>query len=325
MNLETVAQRNPFLMVVIGDFNAKSKHWCSQDSTNFEGITIKNVTSQFGINQIIKEATHILKSSSSCIHLVFTTQPNFVVKSGVHPSLHPNCHHEIAFIKFNLQIYYPPSYPREIWHYKQDSTELIERAVTDFDWNRAFLNTNVNENVSIFSNIILNMLSKFIPHETIVCDDKDPPWFNRAIKSLIQEKKDTFNKYCKSKNNIQLLQHLRLLQEKLNLFIRLSRQNYYSSMSTKLTKFHTSSKAYWSLLKTILNNKKIPLSSPLYHQANLITSFKIKAELFNSFFASQRSLIKNDSKRPSHLNYKTDNCLSTANFFIDDMQKCYRI
>ena len=32
MNLETLAQRNPFLMVVLGDFNAKSKHWCSQDS-----------------------------------------------------------------------------------------------------------------------------------------------------------------------------------------------------------------------------------------------------------------------------------------------------
>ena len=26
MKLETLAQRNPFLMVVIGDFNAKSKH-----------------------------------------------------------------------------------------------------------------------------------------------------------------------------------------------------------------------------------------------------------------------------------------------------------
>ena len=31
INLETLAQENPFLMVVIGDFNAKSKHWCSQD------------------------------------------------------------------------------------------------------------------------------------------------------------------------------------------------------------------------------------------------------------------------------------------------------
>ena len=58
MNLETLAQRNPFLMVVIGDFNAKLKDWCSQDSTNFEGITIENATSQFGLSQIITEATH---------------------------------------------------------------------------------------------------------------------------------------------------------------------------------------------------------------------------------------------------------------------------
>ena len=45
MNLETLAQRNAFLTVVIGDFNAKSKYWCGQDTTNFEGITIENVTS----------------------------------------------------------------------------------------------------------------------------------------------------------------------------------------------------------------------------------------------------------------------------------------
>ena len=92
-NLETLAQRNPFLMVVIGDFNAKSKHWYSQDSTNFEGITTENVTSQFGLSQILKEATHILESSSSCIGLIFTIQCNLVVDYGVHTSLHQNCHH----------------------------------------------------------------------------------------------------------------------------------------------------------------------------------------------------------------------------------------
>ena len=189
MNLETLAQGNPFLMVVIGNFNAKSKHWCSQDGTNFEDITIENVKSQFGLSQIITEATHILESSSSCIDLIFTTQPNLVVESGVHPSLHPNCHHQIVFAKFNLQIYYPPPYPREIWHYKQSNTKLIRRAVTDFNWDRSSLNTNNNEKFFIFSNTILNILSNFIPHETIVCGDKDPPWFNRAIKSLIQEKK----------------------------------------------------------------------------------------------------------------------------------------
>ena len=40
MSLETPPQRNPFLLVVIGGFNAISKHWCSQGSTSFEGITV---------------------------------------------------------------------------------------------------------------------------------------------------------------------------------------------------------------------------------------------------------------------------------------------
>ena len=130
----------------------------------------------------------------------------------------------------------------------------------------------------------------------------------------LKKKKCRFNKFRKSKNNFQLLQHL-------NSFISVSKQNYYSRMSTKLTKFHKSSKAYWSLLKTFLNNKKIPLIPPLYHQGGFITNFKVKAELFNSFFASQCSLIKNDSKLPSYLNYNTDNRLSTVNFSIDDIAK----
>ena len=67
------------------------------------------------------------------------------------------------------------SISKAIWHYKQANTELTRRAITDFNWDRAFLNTNVNEKVFIFSSTILNILSNFIPHETIVCDDKDPP------------------------------------------------------------------------------------------------------------------------------------------------------
>ena len=139
--------------------------------------------------------------------------------------------------------------------------------------------------------------------------------------NLSFRKKNTFKKYRKNNNNIQLLQHQRLLQEKMNSFISVSKQSYYSRMSTKLTKFHKSSKAYWSLLKTFLNNRKIPVIPPLYHEGDFVTNFKKKAELFNSFFASQCSLIKNDSKLPSRLNYKIDYRLLTVNFSIDDIAK----
>ena len=114
-----------------------------------------------------------------------------------------------------------------------------------------------------------------------------------------------------------MLQQLRFIQEKLSSFISVSKQNYYSRMSTRLTKFHNSSKAYWSLLKIFLNNNKIPLI-PI---STIKENFKIKSDLFNSFFVSQCSLIKNDSKLPSHFNCKTDDRLSAVNLSIDDIAK----
>ena len=60
---------------------------------------------------------NILENSSSCIDLIFTTQPNTLLESGVHHSLDQNCHHQIIFAKFNLKVYYPPPYERKIFHY----------------------------------------------------------------------------------------------------------------------------------------------------------------------------------------------------------------
>ena len=65
MNLETLAQKNPFLTVLTDDFTAKSKDSRSQDSTNFERITIENLTSQFGLSHIVNKATQVLEPFST--------------------------------------------------------------------------------------------------------------------------------------------------------------------------------------------------------------------------------------------------------------------
>ena len=114
--LDNLAQNNLFLLIAIGDCNSESTNWCANDQISFEGNKTEHITSQFGLGQIINEPTHILDSSSSCIHLIFTSQPNLVIKSGIHPSLHQNCHHQIIYAQLDLQIFYPPPYCREIWH-----------------------------------------------------------------------------------------------------------------------------------------------------------------------------------------------------------------
>lgn len=90
----------------------------------FEGITIENVESQFGLHKMIKELTYVFDNSSSCIALVSPSQPKIVVDSGTQPSLLPNCHHQIIYAKFNLKILYPLPYTWKIWHYEDSNDDF---------------------------------------------------------------------------------------------------------------------------------------------------------------------------------------------------------
>ena len=80
----------------------------------------------------------------------------------------------------------------------------------------------------------------------------------------------------------------------------------------------TSPKAYWSIWKTVLNNKKIPCIPPIYHNNNYISDFKGKAQIFNNFFAKQCALVENTSKLPTD-SFKRTNKLLSIILFKDDI------
>ena len=54
-----------------------------------------------GLQKLISEWTYLILSSWSYIDVIFTDQPNLAVAGGVHSYLHPNCHHQIIYCKFN--------------------------------------------------------------------------------------------------------------------------------------------------------------------------------------------------------------------------------
>ena len=134
---------------------------------------------QYDLTQVIHEATHILESSVSCTDLIFTSQENLVTNSGVHASLHPHCHHQTVFSNFNLKIYYPPPYERLIQKYDKAKADVIKRAIRDFGWENKLSLINIDDQVVLFDETIVNIMSNFIPNETMTFDDRDPPWLNK--------------------------------------------------------------------------------------------------------------------------------------------------
>ena len=111
------------------------------------------------------------------------------------------------------------------------------------------------------------------------------------------------------------------LQAQLNFLIEKSKGKYYSRLTSKLSDIGKSSKAYWSILKSFLIGKKIPCIPPLFENNEYITDFKKKAELFDSFFANQCSLINNNSQLPRTLSYKTNERLYSIKITDDDILK----
>ena len=67
----------------------------------------------------------------------------------------------------------------------------------------------------------------------------------------------------------------------------LKRKNdYHGQLSDKLNDPETSRKSYWSILKSLYNEKKVQLIPPILVNNKLISSFKEKANNFSDFVAS---------------------------------------
>ena len=76
------------------------------------------------------------------------------------------------------------------------------------------------------------------------------------------------------------------------------RKNEYNfQLSQSLKNLATSSKTYWTILKTFYSATKMPLILPLVIN-ELITDFREKANYFN-YFARQCTPIENDSSIPT--------------------------
>ena len=109
------------------------------------------------------------------------------------------------------------------------------------------------------------------------------------------------------------------LQKYLNQSLRAAKQNFVNKIGQNLGNPGTSSKCYWSLLKTLLNRKKILCILLLFHGDGFSADFQGKSEIFNFFFADQCSPISNGRALPSELPLRTDSTLSSSHFRKHDI------
>ena len=162
-------------ILIISDFNCRNLNGYLGDPVTSQAAHVEALTSFCGLNQLIKNPTHLLQSSATCIDLVFTTnQPHLRMENGVHSFLSSTCHHEIVCAKLNLKVEYPPPYKRIFWNYTRADKSSINRAINAIDWEEIFANKTVESQTSELNGLLLNIYLNYIPNKTVLCDDKNP-------------------------------------------------------------------------------------------------------------------------------------------------------
>ena len=137
--------------------------------------------------------------SRSCIDLIFTDQPNLFLETGVHPTLHEQCHHQVVYGKLSANILVPPTYTRRIWFYDRANVLAVRRSIEMFRWRETLDEVSCpNQQVSILNEVLLNIFSNFIPNKVTTVRPRQAPWITNAIKNFIRKKNRAYKSFIRN-------------------------------------------------------------------------------------------------------------------------------
>ena len=103
------------------------------------------------------------------------------------------------------------------------------------NWEKLFQNKNIHDKLKLFNKTIVNIVSNYISHKFIICNDKDPSWLNdRNIKRLINLKNEIFKKYLKDGRPDSVYENLQTITWDLTEAVNSSKKFYYERLANKL-------------------------------------------------------------------------------------------
>ena len=119
------------------------------------------------------------------------------------------------------------------------------------------------------------------------------------VKRILLEQGKVYRRYVKNGRRDEDRISLCEVQSRCRRAIKDAKNSFYSRLANSLNDPNLSSKKYWSILNQFLHKKKTPRIPPIRDASDaLIADVPKKANIFNSFFARQCSLIATDSVLP---------------------------
>ena len=159
----------------------------------------------------------------------------------------------------------------------------------------------------------MELFRNYIPNKKIKCDYRQPPWMTNKTKNLLKERckltKYFYRNGQKESDRDKVLEKSGECTKE----ILEAKRRYILKTASKLEDAFSAPKTYWTIINHLLY--KIP---PLLVDGNFVSDFNKKANLFNNFFASVCTPIKNASTLP-YFSYRTNSRINSFHATENDI------
>ena len=113
-----------------------------------------------------------------------------------------------------------------------------------------FENKNANEVTEVFTNIIIiDIMSKYIPNDTITVNDADAPWITPKIKTAIKRNHRVYRKWKSNGRKSDGREYVKEVQQITNNLIQQAKTKYNNTLGEELSDPLTGPKHFQNLLK----------------------------------------------------------------------------
>jgi hypothetical protein len=232
----------------------------------------------------ITKPTRITSKSATLIDNIFTNSHTeqkagiLVIDVSDHLPIFPSTN--LSTYQENVEI------DVEIRDMSKENMRLFKSRLSCVNWNAVCVSDDIDVSYKSFINKFNLLYDECFPKKkkkrSSVKNKPKSPWITAALMKCIRRKHLLYKKSLNkpTDNNVQ---KYKMYRNKLNISLRLAKQNYFSTL---LDKEKHNMRNTWKILNSILKSSKNQISSKFVKNNNSITQPKEIANEFNRYFAN---------------------------------------
>ena len=189
--------------ILTGDFNGKCSSWCSSDTTDSCGESLRYLFRTYSLRQVVDFPTHCYAGQlHGCLDLVVTNIDSMEVRSSA-PLGHSD--HVVLvgeFISASSFSKGPPS-RRRVWCWRKANMTQLKEDIRSADWSDVEMGQDMQIAWDHWRDKLLFLAAKSIPTRwtASTLHSQPRPWITRELQSAIKKKHKLYRKFKKSKDD----------------------------------------------------------------------------------------------------------------------------